>query len=224
MVINLLSNAVKFTERGRIAVRVSSRPVRPGPARRRDRRRRHRDRASSRENLTRIFDAFDQADSKVRSGGTGLGLAISRNFARLMHGDLVVESTPGKGSVFTFSFEAGRRHRAVRFRRPSRTRFRRGSTRISPRWKVLIVDDVPTNRDLLDELLSRMGFSTRTAASGEEAIAVHDEWHPDLVLMDVRMPGIGGLEAVRLLREARVEGRDRRGHRQRPGGDRRRGA
>ena len=64
------------------------------------------------------------------------------------------------------------------------------------------MDDVPTNRDLLDELLSRMGFSTRTAASGEEAIVVHDEWHPDLVLMDVRMPGIGGLEGVRRLRQS----------------------
>ena len=75
--------------------------------------------------------------------------------------------------------------------------FRPGSRPDQPAWKVLIVDDVPTNRDLLDELLSRMGFSTRTAASGEEAIVMHDEWRPDLVLMDVRMPGMGGLEAIR---------------------------
>jgi CheY-like chemotaxis protein len=70
-----------------------------------------------------------------------------------------------------------------------------------PDWKVLIVDDVPTNRDLLDELLSRVGFSTRTAASAEEAVAVHDEWRPDLVLMDLLMPGMGGLEGVRRLRQ-----------------------
>ena len=70
-------------------------------------------------------------------------------------------------------------------------------------WKVLIVDDVATNRDLLDELLSRIGFTTRMAASGEEAIVMHHEWQPDLVLMDVRMPGMGGLEAVRRLRESR---------------------
>ena len=70
-----------------------------------------------------------------------------------------------------------------------------------PVWKVLVVDDVATNRHLLDELLSAIGFATRTAASGEEAIDVHGEWHPDLVLMDLRMPGIGGLEAVRRLRE-----------------------
>ena len=64
------------------------------------------------------------------------------------------------------------------------------------------MDDVATNRDLLDELLSRVGFSTRTAASAEEAIVVHDEWRPDLVLMDLLMPGMGGLEGVRRLRQS----------------------
>src|SRR5262249_37167232 len=106
VVINLLSNAVKFTRRGRVAVRASSR--RAGPDR-------HlvsiavEDTGPGIEprNLPRIFDAFDQADSKIRVGGTGLGLAISRNFARLMHGDLVVDSTVGKGSLFEFTFEAG---------------------------------------------------------------------------------------------------------------------
>ena len=104
--INLLSNAVKFTERGRIVVRASSHPI-------------AQDRHSvvisvedtgpgiAPENIDRIFEAFDQAESVVRTGGTGLGLTISRNFARLMHGDLTVESVIGKGSVFTFSFEAG---------------------------------------------------------------------------------------------------------------------
>ena len=137
----------------------------------------------------------------MRIGGTGLGLTISRNFARLMNGDLVVESTPGKGSVFTFSFEAAAAAiDAVpgRIAHPMPT----GLESDQPAWKVLIVDDVPTNRDLLDELLSRLGFPTRMAASAEEAIVVHDEWRPDLVLMDLRMPGIGGLEGIRRLRQS----------------------
>jgi len=200
VLINLLSNAVKFTTTGRVAVRASCRVaaedqyvvaiavedtgpgIEPG-------------------NLERIFDAFEQADSTVRIGGTGLGLTISRNFARLMHGDLVVESTPGMGSVFTFSFEAaGAAIDAVPARgaHPIPT----GLAPSQPDWKVLIVDDVPTNRDQLNELLSRVGFSTRTAASAEEAIVVHDEWRPHLVLMDLRMPGMGGLEGIRTLRRS----------------------
>jgi CheY-like chemotaxis protein len=68
-------------------------------------------------------------------------------------------------------------------------------------WKVLIVDDVATNRELVDELLSRLGFVTRSAPAAEDAIALHDDWRPDLVLMDLRMPGMSGLEAIRLLRQ-----------------------
>ena len=200
VLINLLSNAVKFTTSGRIAVRAGCHVAAADQ---------HlvtiavEDTGSGIEprNLSRIFDAFDQADSTVRIGGTGLGLTISRNYARLMHGDLVVESTPGKGSVFTFSFEAaGAAIDAV----PARVTHSipTGLAPDQPDWKVLIVDDVPTNRDLLDELLSRVGFSTRTAASAEEAIVVHDEWRPHLVLMDLRMPGMGGLEGIRRLRQS----------------------
>ena len=197
VVINLLSNAVKFTTHGRIAVRTSARPLahdRYAVAIRVE----DTGRGIEPIHLTKIFDAFEQADSRMRSGGTGLGLAISRNFARLMNGDLVVESTPGQGSVFTFSFEAG----TAAVEQPGRAGHAVPS-RLAPHQparKVLIVDDVPTNRDLLDELLSRLGFVTRSAPSGEESIAVHDEWHPDLVLMDLRMPGIGGLDAIRQLR------------------------
>jgi CheY-like chemotaxis protein len=118
-----------------------------------------------------------------------------------MHGDVVVESTPGKGSVFTFSFEAAGAAidalpAPVAHPNPA------GLAPNQPDWKVLIVDDVPTNRELLDELLSGVGFFTRTAASAEEAIVVHDEWRPHLVLMDLRMPGTDGLEAIRRLRRS----------------------
>ena len=199
VLINLLSNAVKFTRRGRIAVRAGRRADGPdrhliaiavedtGPG-------------VAPANFGRIFDAFDQTESGMRTGGTGLGLAISRNFARMMHGDLVVESTPGKGSVFTFTFEADRTaDDTVKARVVHPTPI--GLEPDQPAWKVLIVDDVQTNRDLLDELLSPLGFSTRTAAGAEEAIALHDTWRPDLVLMDLRMPGMGGLEAIKLLRD-----------------------
>jgi CheY-like chemotaxis protein len=67
---------------------------------------------------------------------------------------------------------------------------------------VLVADDEAQNRALLEELLSKVGFATQAVATGEEAIAVHDAWKPDLVLMDLRMPGIGGREAIRRLRAA----------------------
>jgi CheY-like chemotaxis protein/anti-sigma regulatory factor (Ser/Thr protein kinase) len=201
VVINLLSNAVKFTERGRVAVHASSRPARvdrhtvvitvedTGPG-------------IEPKDLARVFDAFHQAEPRVGKGGTGLGLAISRNYARLMDGDVVVETTPGKGSVFTFRFEAATAAVSA-VSSPVVSPLPVGLAQDEPAWKVLIVDDVATNRDLLDELLSRIGFTTRMAASGEEAIVMHHEWQPDLVLMDVRMPGMSGLEAVRRLRESR---------------------
>jgi CheY-like chemotaxis protein len=117
-----------------------------------------------------------------------------------MHGDVAVDSIPGKGSKFTFTFEADpAADHAVKGRVVHPIPM--GLEPDQPAWKVLIVDDVQTNRDLLDELLSRVGFSTRTAAGAEEAITLHDTWGPDLVLMDLRMPGMGGLEAIRRLRE-----------------------
>jgi signal transduction histidine kinase len=175
VVINLLSNAVKFTQRGHIAVRAASlaagddrhtvaiavEDTGPGIAP---------------QNLSRIFDAFDQAGAKGRIAGTGLGLAISRTFARLMQGDLVVESTPGKGRVFRFSFEPGvTAGDLVPGRRVPPIPI--GLEAGHPAWKVLIVDDVATNRNLLEELLSPIGFVTRMAATGQEAIVIHRTSH-----------------------------------------------
>ena len=200
VLINLIGNAVKFTERGGIGVRAASREAAPGrclvtidvedtgPG-------------IAPDQVTRIFDPFVQAESGARKGGTGLGLSISRTFARMMGGDLTVRSAPGRGSTFTFTFTAA----PVA---PERLPVRGAAAapqRLDPaesRRKVLVVDDVASNRELLREELTRAGFETQPAGSGEEAIARHDAWRPDLVLMDLHMPGIGGLEAIRRLRAA----------------------
>ena len=147
-----------------------------------------------------VLDCFETALQQVSvRAGAALTADVTLQVSRLMQGDLVVESTTGKGSVFTFSFEAAAEAiEAVpgRVLHPIPT----GLDPQQPACKVLIVDDVATNRDLLDELLARLGVLTRSSASAEEAIVAHDEWHPDLVLMDLRMPGMNGLEAIRLLR------------------------
>ena len=214
ILINLASNALKFTERGSIRFKASAH------------RERSRDGAMlvkivvadtgigiAAQDTARIFQPFEQLDAGKRAGGTGLGLAISLGHARLMGGDLTVESAPGVGSTFTFTFAAKsvgawRRRPAAGSRSPQVVA---GATRV----KVLIVDDVAVNRDVLAELLSGPRFETRTAADGTDAISIHADWRPDLVLIDLRMPGMGGLEAIRRLQGRRVQGRDRSAQRQR---------
>jgi CheY-like chemotaxis protein len=149
--------------------------------------------------LERIFNAFDQSEAGVRTSGTGLGLAISAHFAALMQGGIDVESALGQGSTFTFAFEAADASRGelVLARGPG---LAVGLEPGQPVPRVLVVDDVATNRELLVELLSSIGFEVRTAADGEEALGVHDVFRPDLILMDLRMPGLGGIATTVELR------------------------
>jgi len=203
VLINLLSNAYKFTQRGRISVGASSRELEDGgvlvyievedtgagiePDMR-----------------EKIFEAFEQSAQGVRQGGTGLGMSISLAFARLMGGDLTVESAVGRGSCFTFSFRAAPASTEVVNGQPSLS----SPVSLAPteqRRRVLIVDDTETNRDLLDAILAEVGFETRLASSGEVGIAFNETWRPHLILMDLRMPGIGGVEAIRRLRAAGCE-------------------
>ena len=197
VMINLLSNAMKFTEGGDVWVKASAQQVQGGAARFAivvaD-----TGRGIEEQDLARIFAAFQQTQSGAEAGGTGLGLSISRTFAELMGGTLTATSTPGMGSAFTFTFAAEVAEESLVASSVVAAPLRLSHDQLGR--KVLIADDVATNREVLADLLTRTGFEVRLAETGEEAIGIEELWHPDLVLMDLRMPGIGGVEAIRRLR------------------------
>jgi CheY-like chemotaxis protein len=198
ILINLLGNAIKFTDRGSVRCGVAVRQQADGVLR-----------------LTvdvedtgpgvpaidaeRIFNAFEQTETGVGAGGTGLGLAISRQFARLMGGDITVQTPVGRGSRFQLDVPVAVGSSGELTPVALRRRVVGIRSGLGP-FHVLVVDDEPANRLLLVEMLRGVGFGTREATSGEEALTLATEWSPDAILMDVRMPGTSGLEAIRRLR------------------------
>jgi len=152
------------------------------------------------EGQKKLFEPFSQGRIGLDSlKGTGLGLAISRNYARLMGGDITVTSKPGVGSLFQFEIPIGCGDAGVATKESALRRViavRAGQE--AP--KILVVDDHPENRDWLMKLLASIGYSVQGADNGEAAIRNWEEWNPRLILMDVHMPGMGGLEATRRIK------------------------
>jgi CheY-like chemotaxis protein len=152
----------------------------------------------ARDDLERIFRPFEQVGERSRRGeGTGLGLSIAREIVRLMGGELWVQSEVGRGSRFGFDVvlplsEDAAAAAALAERRILGYR--------GPRRSVLVVDDVPTNRRIIVDLLQPLGFDVSEAADGAEGVRTVLATRPDLVLMDIRMPVLDGRAAVRRLR------------------------
>ena len=201
ILINLVGNAVKFTVRGSVRVTAEAQAAPDG----------HRLTFAVRDtgpgieagDLDRIFSAFEQARAGAVGGGAGLGLTISRHLSRLLGGDLAVETEPGRGSCFrlTLTLRAGQAPPAPAPASRPPAKVPEGQT-----CRLLIVDDRRDNRELLRAMLEPAGFTTREAANGLEALAQFAAWAPHGVLMDLQMPVLGGLEAIRRLR-ATPEGR-----------------
>jgi len=208
ILINLIGNAEKFTVTGGIEVRVNATPAIINNA---------ADSAADRILVTIevedsgygidereaacIFEPFEQSESGHRVAGSGLGLAISQKYARLLGGDLVlVWSEPDRGSTFRFSFMAAPANydryindlaeppRVIKLLGPEQE------------WRALIVDDQETNRDLLVQLLTEVGFVARPAAGVQQALRELMNWHPHIVLLDLMMPDIDGYQAIRAIR------------------------
>ena len=149
--------------------------------------------------LDRIFEPFEQADNSVtrRFGGTGLGLTITRQMAQLLGGDVTVTSVEGEGTTFrvTIPYEA-----ASQAKRQA-TKVQVNSVKFAQNNKVLVVEDNQLNQDMMQAMLSQLGLEMHLAENGVEGIQKAKELMPDLILMDMHMPEMGGLEATDKIRE-----------------------
>jgi two-component system, sensor histidine kinase len=192
---NLMANAVKFTERGKVGLRIAATPLPRGKLR-----------LSfavsdsgigiSDAEIARLFRPFAQASSEIgqKFGGSGLGLVQVRRLARSMHGDLEVESTPGRGSTFRLIVVLDRPRPAAAGAAADRA--------LAPGQAlgILCVEHNPYGRVVMNAIITELGHRASFAGSAEAALAVLAAGSPDVVLMDVALPGIDGYEATRRIR------------------------
>jgi len=194
VLINLVGNAIKFTGEGTVSLEVLAQPVDryrftvvdTGPG-------------VSYEEREQLFQPFHQGQAGTEKGGTGLGLTIADRHVRLMDGELALDSKPGQGT--TFFFDIPLPPAAGPVARPDQVGWS-DVTRLAPGVSVraLVADDVADNRDILRQLLEGLGVEVELAADGQQALDALVAGLPDIVFMDVRMPVLDGMEAVRRIR------------------------
>jgi len=200
ILVNILGNAVKFTNHGEINLIVGFAPPDEGHLTQLCFSIRDTGPGINPGEAHHIFEEFGQTSvGKKISGGAGLGLAISKKYARLLGGDITFQSTPGQGSEFRFSLPIKPAKQVEAPLKPVIELSKEWFT-VAANLRILIVDDLADNREFLTEAIQKSGFQARSVGSGLEAIAECERWTPNLVLMDVRMPEMNGLETIRRLR------------------------
>lgn len=198
VLVNLAGNAVKFTEAGTVTIRVTEPKIGRFRFEVED-----TGIGMSEQELADVFDAFKQAAAGKAAGGTGLGLAITKRVVEALGGEVEVVSAPGVGT--TFAFEVPLEEVDELQLQPQDTDDLDDSTTLRlPEGRavtVLVADDRRDNRDILDRFLSPIGCEVLHAENGREAIDKLEHARVDVVLMDVRMPVMNGLEATRRIRQ-----------------------
>ena len=197
ILLNVLGNAIKFTPQGQVVLRLryAGEMARfeiedSGPG-------------ISAEEINQIFEPFERggANQIVGAGGTGLGLTISRMLTDLMGGQMSVTSTPGTGSSFhirLFLPHVSTPQAALAKARPARIGY------AGRRQRILIVDNERDDRELLASVLEPLGFEVGQAESGHACLAMLADFHPDLIFMDLAMPGIDGWQTIRRIRQGHL--------------------
>ncbi len=206
VILNLVGNAVKFTHHGSVEVRATAEDGANGEV-------------VLRVDVTdtgigippdrqaAVFEAFHQADGSTSRcyGGTGLGLAISQRLVSMMGGTLSLRSKPGEGSTFTFTAHLRRVSEPIPAAAGDVERFRGFLPASDPPLRFLLAEDNPVNQKLVQVLLSRAGHEVVVAHNGEEAVDLHSRFTFDLILMDVQMPRMDGLQATAAIRRRESE-------------------
>ena len=200
VVINLVGNAIKFTERGRVSLSVHCLERQADGRVRLQFRMADSGIGIAREKLANVFGAFMQADSSVsrRFGGTGLGLSISQALVGKMGGLLMVESELGVGSTFSFEllFEV-----AEGKQQSDSPQDQAGEICVGPALNILLVEDNRTNQRLVMAILKKSLHRLTIVGNGQEALDLLERDRYDMVLMDMQMPLMDGLETTRRIRE-----------------------
>lgn len=201
VLLNLVSNAVKFTDEGRVEVFLRTRGVRDG-MRQLEFMVMDTGVGFDGAQARKLFEPFSQLENHAgrRFGGTGLGLAICKRLIDLMGGEIHAEGRPGAGAVFTVRVALPHCEGTIEREPPgegdAQTPLQRGWRNI----RVLLVEDSPTNQLVFEAMMDGTGYLVDVASSGEEAVEILRELSYDLIMMDVYMPGMDGLETTQVLR------------------------